>query len=340
MTSTCANTYGQNCPGSNSPAPQERHSSWPLWRPPRHHYKAIALYQPPHSTTLPYLSRFSQVLELILNNHIPSPITPLLAASHFTALHKDPSDHTKLWPISMGSALHCVTSKYIMVELYGPTFAKFLLPQGQFGITLKGGLQLMVDTARTQLHRDTLTHPSPPEPFCSLTWPTCSTAYHTKPYEVHYRSTPNSKRLFLSLTSSTPSPQQMLLPRRHREARLLHPAGGSSTGVLTRPSRRACLVLHKLKCDLTPGIAALSSTRLMAGDQGDDGLGSEDSIENKSPWRWAGMVGMGPFLRAERGESCRSRHVYLIQLDVARQDQSLYLRSQNLLMVSNLTHPS
>jgi hypothetical protein len=116
--------------------------------------KAFALYQPPHSTTLPYFSWFSQVLELILNNQVPSQITPpLLAASHFmVALHKDPTDHTKLRPISMGSALRHVTGKYVM-ELYGPAFAKFLLPQGQFGIALKGSLQLMVDTARTQLHR-------------------------------------------------------------------------------------------------------------------------------------------------------------------------------------------
>jgi hypothetical protein len=69
--------------------------------------KAFAIFQPPpHSTTQPYLSWFSQVLELILNHQVPGPIILLFTASHFImALHKDPSDHTKLQPISMGSAL-------------------------------------------------------------------------------------------------------------------------------------------------------------------------------------------------------------------------------------------
>ena len=58
--------------------------------------KAFALYHPPHSTFMPYLQRFGQVLSLILNNTIPPAIKPLLAASHFMALHKDPDDPTKL----------------------------------------------------------------------------------------------------------------------------------------------------------------------------------------------------------------------------------------------------
>ena len=101
--------------------------------------KAFALHQPPHSTTQPYFHRFSKVLELILNHHVPPQIAPLLAANHFMALHKDPRDPTKLRPISMGSALRRVAGKYIM-ELFGHSFADFLLPHGQHGIALPGGL--------------------------------------------------------------------------------------------------------------------------------------------------------------------------------------------------------
>jgi hypothetical protein len=157
--------------------------------------KAFALYQPPP---------LHHVLELILNNQVPSPITSLLAASHFMALHKDPADHTKLRPISMGSALRRVAGKYFM-ELYGPTFAKFLLPQGQFGIALKGGLQLMVDTARTQLHRYIDT-PQPTRALLLLDMANMFNCVSRRPCKIHSKSTPNSKRVSPSLTSSTLSP--------------------------------------------------------------------------------------------------------------------------------------
>jgi hypothetical protein len=62
-----------------------------------------------------YLQGFGQVLEeLVLNHQVPDTIGPLLAASHFMVLHKDPTDPTKLQPISMGSALQCIAGKYIM----------------------------------------------------------------------------------------------------------------------------------------------------------------------------------------------------------------------------------
>ena len=46
------------------------------------------------------------------------------------ALHKDPTDPTKLRPISMGSALRRITGKYVM-EQYGPAFAEHFLSHGQ-----------------------------------------------------------------------------------------------------------------------------------------------------------------------------------------------------------------
>jgi hypothetical protein len=60
----------------------------------------------------------------------------------------------------MGSALRRIAGKYIMT-LYGTTFATHLLPLGQFGIALQGGLQLLIDSARTQLHHHMISPPTP-----------------------------------------------------------------------------------------------------------------------------------------------------------------------------------
>ena len=68
------------------------------------------------------------------------------------ALHKDPTDPTKLRPISMGSALRRIAGKYIM-EAYTPDIASHLIPTGQFGISTQGGLQYLIDYTRSQLHR-------------------------------------------------------------------------------------------------------------------------------------------------------------------------------------------
>eukprot|EP00797_Seminavis_robusta_P007318 Sro14_g010511.1 (364) ;mRNA; f:70576-71733 len=61
---------------------------------------------------------------------IPPQLGPLLSSNYFMALHKEPSNPDKLRPIGMGAALRRV-----------------------FAIAVKGGLDFMVDVARTQLHR-------------------------------------------------------------------------------------------------------------------------------------------------------------------------------------------
>ena len=114
--------------------------------------RAFALYQPRNSPIQPYLQPFSEVLQLILANRIPPQAGPYFAANYFMALHKDPDDPTKLRPIGMGGALRRVAGKYAM-EILKSRLASYLLPFGQFAIAIRGGLQFMVDSIRTQIHR-------------------------------------------------------------------------------------------------------------------------------------------------------------------------------------------
>ena len=114
--------------------------------------RSFALHQHKETDDYPYLPVFAQLLELILNNAIPSTLAAQFAANYFMALYKDPNDHTKLRPIGMGSALRRIAGKYIM-EAFSHNFATLLLPVGQFGIAIKGGLDYMLHTARSNISR-------------------------------------------------------------------------------------------------------------------------------------------------------------------------------------------
>ena len=114
--------------------------------------KAYATHQPTDSEEYPYLETFILFLQLILNNQVPAPVAGHFAANYFMALHKDPDDPTKLRPIGMGSAYRRILGKYIM-EHFGSQFAAFLLPVGQFGIALKGGLDLILHMTRANIDR-------------------------------------------------------------------------------------------------------------------------------------------------------------------------------------------
>jgi hypothetical protein len=67
----------------------------------------------------------------------------------FLAVHNDPDNPDKLRPIGIGSAWRWLSSA-VITALFSNTFAEFLLPQGQFGMSMRSGLNFMAHTATCQ----------------------------------------------------------------------------------------------------------------------------------------------------------------------------------------------
>ena len=233
--------------------------------------KAFALYHPPHSTFMPYLQRFGQVLSLILNNTIPPAIKPLLAASHFMALHKDPDDPTKLRPISMGSALRRISGKYIMT-LHSETFARILLPQGQFGIAIKGGLQFIVDSIRTLIHRYISTL-NPTRILLLLDIINMFNSISRKAARDELIKYPELHCLIPFVDLLYDQPNICYFWDAHGNLDSFLQAEGVAQGCPLGPVL-AALVASILLRQLQPTLNQQVTARLQAGDQGDDGQGT------------------------------------------------------------------
>jgi hypothetical protein len=109
-----------------------------------------------HSTTqetqtiFPYLQTFTQLIHTIAHNKVPATVKPYLSAQYVVALHKDPNNLDKLRPIGIGTALRRITAACLMTQ-FGSTIAEVLLPHGQLGIAISGGLDFICHSTQAQL---------------------------------------------------------------------------------------------------------------------------------------------------------------------------------------------
>lgn len=97
-----------------------------------------------------YLPTFKRLLRILLAGDLPPTITEAFAAQYFFALHKDPNDPDKLRPIGIGTAYRRLLGVVIMAHLKA-AFATYLLPFGQFGIGIKGGINFILHSTLAQL---------------------------------------------------------------------------------------------------------------------------------------------------------------------------------------------
>ena len=84
-------------------------------------WRALATYSPPVSDPTaklytPYYHLLQQLLELIINNQIPSTIQPLLSSNYSIYLHKDQSNLSKIRPIGIGTALRRIAGKLLITQ--------------------------------------------------------------------------------------------------------------------------------------------------------------------------------------------------------------------------------
>ena len=105
-------------------------------------------FQSQSSTNPHRLHLIHKVATLILNGQVPSSITPLLTNCRFLALHKDPNNLAKLRPLGIGTAWRRLCST-IVTQQFRDIFASLLLPGGQFGMSIRGGLDYLYHMALT-----------------------------------------------------------------------------------------------------------------------------------------------------------------------------------------------
>jgi hypothetical protein len=108
-------------------------------------------------TSHPYLSTFTTLINTIATNNIPTDIQTTFAAQYVIALHKDPQNLSKIRPIGIGTALRRLTAATLMT-IYGRTIADQLVPHGQFGIAIPGGLDFIVHSTQAQIQTYVTTH--------------------------------------------------------------------------------------------------------------------------------------------------------------------------------------
>ena len=237
--------------------------------------KAYATYQPPGSDDRPYLDTFTLVLQLILNNQLPTQVAHCFAANYFMALHKDPRDPSKLRPIGMGSAYRRILGKYIM-EYFGHQFAAFLLPVGQYGIALRGGLDFILHMTRANIDRY-LNKPNDPTRVLLLLdiknmFNSCSRAAVRDLLATHQAFRPLLP--FFDFLYGTPN--RCYYFDHQGNVDFFTQEEGFAQGCPLGPIFSA-LCFYLLLQPLQAELQSRAATRQTAEDPGDDGFGSEPS---------------------------------------------------------------
>ena len=98
----------------------------------------------------PHLPALTAVLNLLANNRLPPAAALNFASQYFVAFYKDPTDLTKIRPIGIGSALRRLVGACIM-EAFGHRFTDAVLPFGQLGINIPGGLDTIIHSTLSEL---------------------------------------------------------------------------------------------------------------------------------------------------------------------------------------------
>jgi hypothetical protein len=248
--------------------------------------KSYALFSPTtqadEEPSLPHFDTFAELIQLILNNNIPESIARLLRSNRFIAFHKDPSDPTKLRPIGIGTAYRRVIGALI-TSTYAPDFAQLLLPQGQVGIAVKGGIELLIHSAQIQLNQyiqqpiDNHQHPQRALLLLDIvnmfneTSRDCAKDVLLSHPEFH------PLLPYFDLMYGTYNECFYKTPDGAQDRFLQHegfPQGDPLATILS------CLVLHRLLEQLNARLLQRAKTRLNSKQAGDDGLGSQSATSS------------------------------------------------------------
>ena len=87
-------------------------------------------------------------LQFIMDGNLPPDIKPFFCDTYLVALRKDPTDHTKLRPIGIPSAIRRIIASYIS-QTNSSHFNSYLLPHN-FAAGVKGGMEFLVSTIQQE----------------------------------------------------------------------------------------------------------------------------------------------------------------------------------------------
>ena len=114
----------------------------------------FALYETTNGndTIRPYFRAFSNVMQLLLDGTVSSTIATTFRSTYFLALHKSTTDPLKLRPIGIGTCFRRLLCTISLAHLTND-FAAHLLPGGQLGVGIHGGIETIVHLSRTMLEQ-------------------------------------------------------------------------------------------------------------------------------------------------------------------------------------------
>jgi hypothetical protein len=243
--------------------------------------KSYALFAPtPQADEDPspiYFSTFAKIIGLILSNAIPPVIARLLRSNRFIAFHKDPNDLTKLRPIGIGTAYRRIVGALITAT-FSADFATFLLPQGQMGIAVHGGIDFLIHSAQTQLdHYIQQPLANGQHPHRALLLLDIENMFNETSREAAKEvllSKPQFRSLlpYFDLMYGEANHCYFRTPQGDQDFFLQNegfPQGDPLASILS------CLVLHRLLEQLNARAHTRAQLRLATKNPGDDGLGSQ-----------------------------------------------------------------
>jgi len=97
------------------------------------------------------LEVLAKFFTIIANGDVPPKIVKILRTTYLVALSKDPTDHTKLRPLGIPSAIRRITAVAV-IHINQRRFAQYLLPFN-VAIGVNGGIDLITNTFRLGVER-------------------------------------------------------------------------------------------------------------------------------------------------------------------------------------------
>ena len=92
-----------------------------------------------------------QLFELIFQNRVPRDVARYFTDTYLFCLHKDPTDHSKLRPIGIPSAMRRIIASHL-AKYYRSRFAHHLLPFN-LAVGVKGGMDFAIKATALQVER-------------------------------------------------------------------------------------------------------------------------------------------------------------------------------------------
>lgn len=106
----------------------------------------------PDDTTTANMDTFIATSQLIIDGHLSESVAKHFRSAYFLALHKDTLDPLKLRPIGIGTAFRRIIGSIIMAH-HNESFAAHLLPAGQLGVGISGGINVIAHLTQLLVSR-------------------------------------------------------------------------------------------------------------------------------------------------------------------------------------------